>query len=262
MANDPDDRPIEPNGSSFEPSLTPLSPAPLPAGTHAAFQAEIPSSVGVTDADRANVWLEVAAVLAVGVIPNLISAIIGLARPWPPDPYWADTLNLAGTSLCVAFVTLYLISRSGEPWKRFGLSVPVFWDIWLGVAMFVLAEGVLALHLRLAHLQHPPYPFPKPRAPEDYVMMVVKLGASSFTEELITRAYLITRLEQLLRSRWMAVILSAVAFTSYHLFLGPAGLVQAFAFSIAYGVGFLAIRRVWPLVLGNMMFMIHWELMA
>jgi membrane protease YdiL (CAAX protease family) len=90
--------------------------------------------------------------------------------------------------------------------------------------------------------------------------MLLKESANGFTEELVTRAYLITRLEVLLRSRMAAVFLSATAFASYHAYQGPAGLVGAFLFGLAFGLAYLGVRRVWPLALGHALFDIHIEL--
>jgi hypothetical protein len=71
-------------------------------------------------------WGEVAAVLAAGVVPNVASAVVHAFHPDPPDParYLADALAHTAESTCIAFIVLYLIRRSGEPWRRFGLVRP------------------------------------------------------------------------------------------------------------------------------------------
>jgi membrane protease YdiL (CAAX protease family) len=198
-------------------------------------------------------WGEIIAVLAVGIVPSLVSAVYMPASA-VSLPFWVDALDLTVLSACKAFVTLYLIYRSGEPWARFGLGRPKRWDPLLGVGMFLLAEGLwlfFCSQIRWGSAPEEPNPFPRPKVPEDYLMMVFEFGASGFAEELIARAYLVTRLEQALRSRIAAVLLSAALFASYHCYQGASGVASMLAFGILYAVAFVFIRRVWPLAIGH-----------
>src|SRR5262249_22269786 len=82
--------------------------------------------------DRA-VWWEVGAVLAVGGLPHLVASISYLARPVPPGgSYWLDALVYVVSSACTVYVALYLMHRSGEPWKSFGLGRPRASDLIFG----------------------------------------------------------------------------------------------------------------------------------
>ena len=83
---------------------------------------------------------------------------------------------------------------------------------------------------------------------------------ATFAEELVCRAYLITRLEVLLRSRLWAVLLSAGAFASYHAYQGVNGTTFAFLFGVSFGAIYLFLRRVWPLALGHAMYDVLLEL--
>lgn len=213
--------------------------------------------------DRRAIWCEVAAVLAVGVVPNAVSAATHLAAPAPPLPYWLDALNLCALSGCTILVTLYLIGRSGEPWERFGLTRPRLLDLPLGGFMLVAADLIWRL------LPHVPdlgiraaQAFAGPRGPGDYALMVVKFALGAFAEELVTRAYLITRLTVLLRSRGEAVVVAAVLFASYHAYQGPPGVAYSLAFGLTYGVTFLVLGRVWPLALGHALYNVRIELLA
>jgi membrane protease YdiL (CAAX protease family) len=258
MTGEPEQQPTEVENKVEVPSLVALppdspSPGPPPAP---------PLETRLPDAERSAIWLEVLAVLAVGVVPLFLGAITSPAYSGPAFPYWADTVFLTGNSICTAFVTLYLIARSGEPWARFGLPPPVLSDVWLGAVMVIVAWVSWVAYLRIANLVPPIDQFPKPRGPDDYVMMVVKFAASAFAEELVTRAYLITRLEQLMRSRGVAVVLAAILFASYHAYLGLSGVVYAFVVGIAFGIVFLIVRRVWPLALGHAVFLIRVDLVT
>ena len=215
-------------------------------------------------------WGEVAAVLAVGVVPYLVGAVDSyLIPPVPatePIPNWylADALRLIGGTGTAAFVTLYLIHRSGEPWARFGLGPIRAWDFPLGLAIFLLSGLSGCCHLILDRAGAPAgrYWVVGPEGPVEWVAMVIKFAVSGFSEELITRAYLITRLEVLLRSRGRAVVLSAAAFALYHVYYGPTALVSIFLFGLVYGAFYLAVRRVWPLVFGHALYNILLELAA
>jgi len=199
-------------------------------------------------------WGEFWAVLAVGVVPNLLGAFASLHQPGIQDSYWMDFLLLIATSACTIYVTLYLISRSGDSWNHFGLGRPELSDCFLGVAMFLVAIAVLCGFYKTMFLfddDTAKSNFPSPTTSFDYAMMIVKFLIAAFSEELVTRAYLITRLESLLRSHWKALVISAFLFASYHVYQGASGVYFSLLFGLAYGFAYLGIRRIWPLVLGH-----------
>lgn len=220
--------------------------SPAPSGLPATTPTEVPSSA---------TWPEVYAVLAVGVLPSLIVALSCLATPEVHDRYWVDAMTQTGTSLCMIYVTLYLIWRSGEPWLRFGIERrPDISDVILGMGMFIASFAVVQTHYKISFLfgDGPTDRFfPKPKTEYDLCLMPVKFLTLAFSEELVTRAYLITRLEVLLRSSWKALLFSAVAFASYHIYQGVNGVVFSLLFGLTFGFVFLIVRRIWPLVLGH-----------
>jgi membrane protease YdiL (CAAX protease family) len=238
-------------------------PAPAPAADRDPPAAAL--AVPAPDPPVRAEWGEVAAVLAVGVLPNLSNAVSSLLVSTPgaprPIPNWqlADAVQLTGVTGCAAFVTLYLIRRSGEPWARFGLGPVRVSDVPLGIGMLLVA---LAIGFCTAYPGPSGYWPPGPRGPTEAVLMVVKLGVAGFSEELVTRGYLITRLEVLLRSRGKAVVLAAAAFASYHAYQGAVGVVYTFAFGLTFGAVYLGVRRVWPLALGHALYNILLEIAA
>ena len=137
-----------------------------------------------------SLWWEVAAVLAVGVVPNMAGAVVALCRPAPPLPYWLDGFYLGVLSGCTIFVTLYLIGRSGEPWERFGITRPRLWDVPLGLLLVVAAVGLWQL---IPSFLWPDGsaargPFSRPEGHADHAVMAVKYGLSAFAEEVVARA--------------------------------------------------------------------------
>src|SRR5262245_3059461 len=214
-------------------------------------------------------WLEVAAVLAVGVVPHFLRAITapGESNTGPEQTAWSPSflryaVHLAGLSACISFVTLYIISRSGEPWARFGLTRPKIWDLPLGFGMLVLGNVLWLCCWGLGMFGRvETRPFGIGEHLPEFGMVLVMNVASAFAEELVTRAYLITRLEVLLRARGAAVLVAAFFFASYHVYQGLAATLPVFAIGVIYGVAYLAIRRVWPLMIGHALFDVEIDLL-
>jgi membrane protease YdiL (CAAX protease family) len=202
---------------------------------------------------RRALWAELGAVLAIEVIPQVFYPVTQSSPPAEPPPYWADALHLTVASGCTIFVVLYLIARSGEPWARFGVDRPRGWDFPLGLGMLFVSFAVGLFYYRLGLFVDAPerYLFPRPAGPAGLAMGVVKFGAAGFTEELVFRAYLITRLATLLRSEWRALLVAALLFAAVHGYQGPGGVVYTFLFGLAYGGVYLGVRRVWPLAVGH-----------
>ena len=182
-----------------------------------------------------------------------MGALTSLHTPAPPLPYWLDSCELTVLSACTIFVVLYLIRRGGEPLARFGVDGPKFSDVPVGIVLLFL--WILLFYLRIAVFPLADEPtgtrFLPPRDRADYVLMVIKFTVAAYAEELVTRAYLITRLTGLLGSPAKAVVLAAVAFASYHAYQGVGGLVDLFIFGLAFGVAYLLFGRVWPLAIGH-----------
>ncbi|CAN5327794.1 hypothetical protein BH10PLA2_BH10PLA2_04750 [soil metagenome] len=199
-------------------------------------------------------WLELGAVLAVGVIPNLSAAL--LAEPFSPNtlpPFWRGCLISIVASMCTIYVVLYLISRSGESWERFGLSTPRKLDVVIGLVMLLVGVELWQIYPVFRSLDEGPSKlqwFTYARR-VDLPLAGLTFLFAAFSEELVTRAYLITRLEELLKSRGLALLIAALLFASYHIYQGYNAVGSTFAFGLLYGGAFLFVRRVWPLALGH-----------
>jgi membrane protease YdiL (CAAX protease family) len=239
----------EPAGPEASGKEGEVPPAPAPAETAAPAP-----PLGPLPASERALWLEVAAVLAVSVLPWFCSAVASVVERLPPQPYWLDSLYLTWTNLCVIFVVLYLIHRSGENWATFGLSRPQAGDVGIALAL-VMADW--ALWYRFSSLLPNDSAdgerfFRGPGSAAERLMMVVKYLTVGFVEELVTRAYLITRLERLLQSGWQALLWSSLAFGSFHVYYGvDATLLYFFLFGLVFGGFYLLIRRLWPFALAH-----------
>jgi membrane protease YdiL (CAAX protease family) len=208
---------------------------------------------------RKDLWWEVAAVLAVVVVPWLAGGMLDVAETQSYRP-WALSRLLYDAAVC--YVVLYLIHRSGDGWAAFGLTRPRGSDVLLGLFL-ACAAGVLGrAYGRFGLPVNPDLDgyFPHSQGAGEQALMVVSFAVSGFLEELVTRGYLIPRLEQLLGSGLKAVLVSAVVFASYHAYQGAAGLLHTFFLGLLFGTAFLVLRRLWPLALAHAAYNILLEL--
>jgi membrane protease YdiL (CAAX protease family) len=93
------------------------------------------------------------------------------------------------------------------------------------------------------------------------VLLLVALAGvyvvSSLGEEIVYRGFLLTRLEEMggggRWARWVAVVVSSIAFGLAHFAWGPVGIVQTTFMGLALALAFLVVKRnLWILVLAHM----------
>jgi len=230
-------------------------PTPLTRQTAEQERAVLPSAP-LAMSNRA-IWWELLAVLAIGVLPSLGIAIQILATPaGAPEPTWISSFSSFWSTTCSSIAVLYVISRSGEPWSAFGIVKPNYKDLALGLLLGWATFYIYRLVFRSLLSLLEGVDEMNPQAGEDrlgvIIMMAFSQFSNSFSEELVTRAYLITRLERLLHSRWLAIGVSASLFASYHLYYGSwAALLTIFTMGICYGCMYIALRRIWIVVIGH-----------
>jgi membrane protease YdiL (CAAX protease family) len=213
----------------------------------------IPADVPVSAAPDRALWWEVLAVLAVGVVPDQVASAIFWTHP-RQLPYTLNALGLVVISCCVSYVVLYLIRRSGEPWAAFGIVRPGSCDVAFAALLLVMDYYVcMRLGPAPPPTAFPPeHSFPLPKGVGQHILMVVKHAANGFAEELVMRAYLITRLERLLNSRVAAVVITSALWASYHLHYSPQAVISIALLGVWFGGMYLILRRVWPFALAHM----------
>ena len=171
-----------------------------------------------------------------------------------------STYRLVQAAGTIAMV-LFVIQKSGRSLRRFGICrFRIVRDSLLGVGLFVASMiAFYALwYLAWAVMRPTGASFGRadtsmiagPKAAWQLLLLVVMSLANGAAEEISMRAYLITRLEQLLGSR-PALVLSVMLFASYHTYQGVYGALSAALVGTIYGLYFLASRRFWPLVLAH-----------
>ena len=234
------------------------NPADAPVSLHVSRSSDsswTEASVPTQEPRPPNKWLEVGAVLAIGILPNLSNAMLAepIALPSALPPVWRACVSNIAYSTCTIYVVLYLIARSGDSWEQFGLLRPRKLDLVIGLVLFLVGLELWQIYPAFRSLDDGPpgLQWYNNVRRIDLPLVALTFTISALSEELVTRSYLITRLEELLNSRVQGTVIAALAFASYHIYQGFFGLGAAFVFGLVYGAAFLFIRRVWPLILGH-----------
>jgi membrane protease YdiL (CAAX protease family) len=156
-------------------------------------------------------------------------------------------------SVCVSYVTLYLIRRRGEPWSTLGLVRFGLTDPFVGLALYLLPWAFLPVVLRIVpeELDFQGQFFANPRHSWERVAVVAQYSLSAFAEELVFRAYLITRLKTLLGSTSKAIMVAAGVFALCHVYQGASAVAWTLGMGLVFGTYFAFARRLWPLVIGH-----------
>ncbi len=212
--------------------------------------------------------MEVGVVLLVALLPMYLP-IVDLIGPTHRAASAGESFSLGDSLRNIindtsgSVLLLYFIWRSSEPWSRFGItrsrSIILDTSIVLGIVLInsAMSEGFFFL-LGDSHVEDNGI---KPStSPEtallgvEYVFFVVHICISAFYEELLMRGYLIPRFEQLLRSTWTSLFLTALMFGGFHMDQGLGGVFNATLAGLVYGGAFCWFRRLWPIVAAHVVY--------
>src|SRR5437870_11572505 len=74
--------------------------------------------------EQRRLWPEVWVVLVIGVFRPFFNAMSALFWPemWRPPSFTADACSLIAVSVTTGVPVLYLMARSGDSWRHFGLQ--------------------------------------------------------------------------------------------------------------------------------------------
>jgi membrane protease YdiL (CAAX protease family) len=164
-----------------------------------------------------------------------------------------DSLERMLGKLRLIPVVLFVIWRSGKPWSWFGLVKPKYpKDLLLGLGLWLLI-AVLDGFVSIAFKRREPWlPFTRIAVPQARLLWLVGWScAVGLSEELAMRAYLIPRLETILRSTWKSVALSVLIFGFAHLYQSYVGVIQSLVVATVFGVAFCITRRIWPVAFAH-----------
>jgi hypothetical protein len=211
-------------------------------------------------------WIEVGVVLLACVAPLIVTSIdyIYVARAGWSMPFSYYTLFHLITAAGQIALILFIIWRSNDPFSRFGIKpFHVGRDIFGGIAVlailyaahYLLWWGIRAClsrngYLALMHTRSGPS-YELLSGPPHFVLLAAMSMASGFSQELVMRAYLIVRFEELLHSTAVAFLLSSVLFACYHGYEGTAGIIDVAVFGMIQGVIFCLFRRLSPIAFAH-----------
>jgi membrane protease YdiL (CAAX protease family) len=213
-------------------------------------------------ARRRIMLIEVAIVLGIAVVPDIVnSGLVLFNTPPPLDSVLWQSLGLVDRSVRVGLAVLFIMWRSGTAWKEFGI-VPVRWtrDPLIGIGLSLLCtamfwastSGFSADPFGFRAVPADEFQLAAPSDAFDWSLIVTVAILNGFTEELATRAFLIPRLERLTGSTAAALIATTILIASYHAYQGPWGMYNALLCGLMSGLYFIAARRVWPIVFAHM----------
>jgi membrane protease YdiL (CAAX protease family) len=201
-------------------------------------------------------WFEFFAVLCLAFFPSLVTNIAEITGYYSPTRHFLYAWILYFLmDFQVIFPLLLIIKLTKDPWSQFGLVRPVWIvDIICGGAIWFCQREAYSLVCSLL----PPWmlekSLPLHTRPDNifaFIFVFVSCIMTVFMEELVMRGYLISRLERLLKSSWIAVLISALLFGSLHLYQGAGQAIGTVVIGLVYAIAFCWLRRLWPLCIAH-----------
>lgn len=180
----------------------------------------------------------------------------------PKDFTWGDEVwGILGKAACLLLLA-YVLRVSGRKFSDLGLK----WDSWQCAIALPLIVGCYTLNsvwaagvygiVEVAIDWPVPHPDIGAHLFGERIRFVSVIGAlvNGFYEELIVRAYLMTQLERLCRSKLLAIFISVVIQVSYHFYQGtPAALSHVAAFLIL-ACYYSRTRQILPVALAHVFY--------
>jgi membrane protease YdiL (CAAX protease family) len=223
-----------------------------------------------TPVDRRAIWIEIAAVCGILVIPGWVSIAGGLferhLRPWGLSWSMSDAFVSLGYFIPEIVLVRWVMWRSGAPASEYGwVRLRPVRDLLLGVAVllaFVLSSGLFAYLVMPdsdapatsdadAFLRGVKEGTEAPAGPAEWIVFVVFCLVIGLVEELSMRGYLATRLRHLAFSRSGAALVSSAVWSASHLYQGLMPCVLHLFQGLFLAWAFFALKRLWPLVIAH-----------
>lgn len=210
-------------------------------------------------ADRRTARVELGVVAFAVALPGLVLglALVGTPAPAPDLPQtWVRLAAAFLAALGPAAIVTYLLWRAGEV-RAGGLGPiapwPFVWQTALALLTFFVAQIVVGLVVALfTAILGSDLPEVSDAAAPALTPLYVVTGillsiAAGFGEELVFRAYAITRMED---AGWprLAIWVPNAAWALLHLYQGWRGPVVLFVMAVPWVLLFRWKRSVWPLV--------------
>jgi membrane protease YdiL (CAAX protease family) len=234
--------------------------------TPGATEAERPKGSEPGSRTNGQLWIEVLAVLCLAYLPYLVFVLVEFVQGSATrQSLTSRELYLILTGFQISSPLLVIMALGRDPWAVFGIVRPSWmvdafggYVVWMaGVTASILVKGLLPQWV--LDLPAPPHVMLRPESVPACFLLFAGCAAGAFSEELVMRGYLIPRLEYLLRSTWIAVLISTAMYASYHIYHGVVGAIGVGATGLVYAVSFCLLRRLWPVCLAHTLhnFVLH-----
>ncbi|HDS01470.1 MAG TPA: CPBP family intramembrane metalloprotease [candidate division Zixibacteria bacterium] len=171
------------------------------------------------------------------------------------NPVFVFYLPTIGFQLIVFFF-VFLVSR-GEGsgivalgYRNFKLTHVIYAIVFLFASLFLLKIVKLFLDKLDFMKFHDPSPL-LPQTLEGRLVWILMCLVVAVNEETAYRGYLITRLNKILRSMPLAIIIATAGFAAGHLYQGVGGTVLLFVYGLMFVFLYLATKSLWPCVIAH-----------
>lgn len=207
-------------------------------------------------------WIDVFMAVGLGAIPS-VTYIVALRMAGSSGiSFEADWTSFLFSSIGAGIAVICLMRRRGLTMAQWGIPRWHAVDLILGGILGMVALMVSEI---VTHSMPPawfewvgadPIRPPLPQFWWHFPLMVFALAANSIAVEFAGRAWLVTRLSQLLKHRRQAILVSSLCLGGYHLYHGPAHAIWGFAMSMLMGVSFVVSGRIWPVIIAHAMYLL------
>jgi membrane protease YdiL (CAAX protease family) len=138
-------------------------------------------------------------------------------------------------------------ARGDITWSNVLSAVIFFMGAW---GLMVLIKGSVE---RSGYLPQTDFYHLLPANSMEASLWVILSAGAAFSEELIFRGYVITRIRKLTGSFWLGAVLGSAAFSFGHLYQGMAGVLLTFIYGLLFSGLFIARKSVFPCVVAHFM---------
>jgi membrane protease YdiL (CAAX protease family) len=203
---------------------------------------------------RQILWLEFAALVA---WDPLSSTVYGLLSPRPAIRHFSPSYDIVSifSRFGAVAILCFLLCNSGDELSLFGFRrFQVVRDIAAALALAGAMYVCFDLPRHFAHggtfAIHPNSWLFGVGIPAILLAVLATMLGAAY-EEILFRGTFIPRLEELTGNVWLGVLISALLFSLVHVYQGLFGVFVAFAMGLLFGVGFVRLRSLWPLVIAH-----------
>ena len=194
---------------------------------------------------------------------------IFLIKPLAKNNLIISTATVWAANFVMLLLILIGMQLRGETLNHFGFSIKfkdwkslfktILWSFFVFVLIlfgFAIASSVMSNILETTgSADLIGYKFVKDNTNVFIISLMAVLIASSFAEEVIYRAFLINRINELAVDNQLlktAIVVSAIVFGLFHFSWGPMGIVQTMAVGFVLAVCYIKLnKRLWILILAH-----------